>query len=57
MHRKGGKAMKKTAAMLISGVLMLSLCACGGTAEPDPVPTETPAPITYTKDDGRLKME
>lgn len=31
--------MKKTAAMLISGVLMLSLCACGGTAEPDPVPT------------------
>lgn len=57
MHRKGGKAMKKTAAMLISGVLMLSLCACGGTAEPDPVPTGTPAPITYTKDDGRLKME
>ena len=49
--------MKKTAAMLISGVLMLSLCACGGTAEPDPVPTGTPAPITYTKDDGRLKME
>lgn len=49
--------MKKTAAMLISGVLMLSLCACGGTAEPDPVPTETPAPTTYTKDDGRLKME
>lgn len=49
--------MKKTAAMLISGILMLSLCACGGTAEPDPVPTETPAPTTYTKDDGRLKME
>ena len=50
--------MKITAALLISGAMMLSLCACGGTAEPDPVqPTETPAPITYTKEDGRLKME
>ena len=36
--------MKITAALLISGAMMLSLCACGGTAEPDPVqPTETPA--------------
>ena len=50
--------MKITAALLISGAMMLSLCACGGTAEPNPVqPTETPAPITYTKEDGRLKME
>ena len=58
MHRKGGQVMKKTVAMLISGALMLSLCACGGSAESDPVqPTQTPTPVVYTKDDGRLKME
>ena len=51
--------MKKTISVLISSAMLICLCACGGnTPEPDPVqPTETIAPVVYTKDDGRLKME
>lgn len=51
--------MKKFISIMLSIFMLLCLCACYDSAAPseNAQPTKSPEPVTYTKEDGRLKME
>lgn len=51
--------MKRSISIMLSVLMLLCLCACADNGAPSETaqPTKSPEPVTYTKEDGRLKME